>query len=179
MRDKIKELIKSGEHEELIVEALCACESICGDFTEEEIKRHTSSVRAAWRAGEKLKQALNPKPVDMSVFVDSPIDCVFFRGVNRDGDPINVRMGNLKSVSDTWRPYCRSEYPNGEYEYCKPRINYWFSVDLFASGCDCGKSIESLESAGFEVDANYFDGYMRSFKITGLRDGYIWPWECE
>lgn len=167
MKDKIKELIKSSEHEDLIVDALEALSN------EDNISSY--ACQFAWELHERLKQALTPKkrPVDMSVFVGSPIDCEF----SKLEDFSEYTIGRYAERNAFF--YKTREHSDNHYDYCNPRMNYRLSIDLFANDRLCGLFIEKLENAGFELDCNYFDGYLRSFKVTGLRDGFCWPWECE
>lgn len=102
-----------------------------------------------------------PKPVDLSALIDSGIDCEFWEAdcYTTIGNLTNIKGKNAYRSDLHW------------YEHCVPRMNYWFSgmnfdypVGLRYNLFEAGLDVEVTES----LDA---------FRITGLRDGYCWPWE--
>lgn len=184
MKDKIKELIKSGEHEDMIDYAISNLIWVAENFSEAK-STPIATLNKLHDIGFGLKKALTPKkkPVDMSVLVDSPIDCEFWH----HGSKIKT-ISQLKSIS---KQLCGEKmvYEDadpkrvGHALYCKPRMDYPFSVDLFSCQKECHEFINILDSVGFKlevIDDEYFNILNnRSFKIIGLKDGYCWPWECE
>lgn len=67
------------------------------------------------------------------------------------------------------------DIPSGHY---MPRMDYWFCGLQFYDDCEIAGR---LKDAGFEVE-NKWDDHQRvwvGFRITGLQDGYCWPWEGE
>lgn len=110
------------------------------------------------------------KSVDLSVLIDSGIDCEF-----RTGQLFVFQ--NLSSINtDEDYPYCAADLQI--YRRCKPRMNYWFCGLQFDGDWHI---IKRLTTAGFEVEDKWDDHYRIwiGFRITGLQDGYCWPWECE
>lgn len=125
---------------------------------------------------DALKQALTQKPVDMSVLIDSPVDCVFW---NREeeypliGECVKM-IGNKFFMAGV-----------GDFKYCKPRMDYPFSVELWFSEEVMIKFRDSLFESGFESTLTgrlNFRGsseVYHSIKITGLRENYCFPWEFD
>jgi len=140
----------------------------------------TSKTGELYKFGKEIAEKLEPeiKPVDMSVLVNSGIDCLFSMRVGFDNSPV---MCHLKCIS-----------PNGFtseddllWNYCKPRMNYWFSTENFKN---VKGLMGKLEEAGFELEVMYKTIYIMgsdyitaitAFTIKGLQDGYCWPWEVE
>ena len=178
LKDRIKELIKSGEHEDLIFEALASCIDEYSIENDKNLKCDDYlTVKKPELLGADILQALTPKkkPVDMSVLVDSPIDCVFWT---------SEETSNL--IGEYCRPY-KGDYfiaGHGTFKYCKPRMNYPFSYDLLENSIDRIQGfIVNLQMSGFNVD--HFTALIDdekaygSFRITGLQKNRCWPWECE
>lgn len=102
------------------------------------------------------------KAVDLSVLIDSGIDCSYY-GVEGEGYlPLDVDAD--------WKP---KELVNCNVQ---PRMDYWFSALQFEEKWSI---VRCLQKAGFEVEARCDDDYRGwlGFRITGLQDGYRWPWE--
>lgn len=125
------------------------------------------NYRRRLNADEILADMLKPKltPVDMSVLVYSGIDCWF----GNKGSPMKEWYSMLTGVcvgGGYWRQSPRSVHP-----ICKPRMRYWFGCGNFKNP---DKLLTDLHGAGFRVAKGY-----HQFKITGLREGRCWPWECD
>ena len=118
------------------------------------IDKETGQEYEAWPPSSSINWwSLNPitkkKPVDMSVFVGSGIDLEWF-------------------TSGQWCGCYMTDEPNSRY---RPRMDYWFSILNLTDDYMLSK----LERAGFKLA---YKG-VGSFKITGLKEGYCWPWECD
>lgn len=98
------------------------------------------------------------KSVDLSVLIDSGIDC--FSGYDENPE-------------HEWRQYSSLVYTKQDLEEMEvePRMNYWFCCENFSYPFSL---IRSLERAGFDVE--WYDN-IGGFRINGLQDGYRWPWE--
>ncbi len=106
------------------------------------------------------------KPVDLSVLVDSGILCEMW---NSDGQSLPKSVAFLKYAG------INSDYPyqvqsGGFWRYCRPALLYW----QCASNLE--KPLADFISAGFLYVFNPSD---TAFRITGLREGFCWPWECK
>lgn len=102
-------------------------------------------------------------PVDMSVLVDSGIDCLF-----RNIGGVRWSMSELKAICTNQDYMDEHSEP---WDFCKPRMHHWFSDFNFDAPLDLHNA---LTRAGFMLD--YRDA---AFKIIGLHDGYCWPGEIE
>ena len=103
----------------------------------------------------------------MSVLVNSGIDCVFSDDLkDLDTEESFALLGKINQES---RRFLTTE--NYPFNYCKPRMNYWFSAENFN---DVDKLADSLFVTGFHV----LQG-RDAFMIEGLQDGYCWPWEIK
>lgn len=152
-----------------------------------EIYQGQDSYPKAYNVGKAIAEQLKPKlkPVDMSVFIGSGIDCEFSNNL------VEFAIAYLKKIKEPNYPYV---FRNAGWTYCKPRMDYWFSPLNFI---DAGLIIGELRLAGFKVDVEYYykdvvhasgnwgasggvePAGILSFKISGLQDGYCWPWEVE
>lgn len=125
-----------------------------------------------YQFGKEIAKKLEPelKPVDMSVLMGSGIDCVFSNFNNFRAQ----RIGSLTGISSDFY-YCGVREKG--YEYCKPRMNYWFSAENFE---DVDGLMKSLAAAGFSVSKKLYGGLKtQSFMIKDLQDGFCWPWVVE
>lgn len=136
----------------------------CGDVNQIEMIKNT---------GSKIQEAIKPKktPVDMSVLIDSGIDCIFH---NAEGEFIDI----LSRIDGSW---FISEDCHGnlctEFLQCKPRMNYWFSACNFI---DVDQLIDNIVESGFRVcTIRNDDGGIEAFKILGVNvaEDRCWPWE--
>lgn len=157
--------------EELIVEAVDACIEYTDYFNNNNhLKCH---AKACWDAGDKLKQALKPKltPVDMSVFIDSPIDCEFWTHKNTV-----LMIGQLARIKSTDNYFMAGM---GDFRYCKPRLNYPYSKFLFEDEFEMIRFIHKLEDAGFVAQKHYAQlDEIVAFSIVDTHIGRCMPWEC-
>lgn len=146
-------------------------------------------------AKDKLKEgririAPKLKAIDLSVLVSSGIDCDF----SCDGDFSSPMIGKLAMVEKpslfvVYRPFPAAPYP--PYRHCQPRMNYWHS--WYGDKCPLprGLIIEArVLSVGGDISEStlctsdelywgnrYKEARIIAFKVTGLADGYCWPWE--
>lgn len=139
-----------------------------------ESAKHENALSCDWFSalGGKLEEALkpNPKVVDMSVFIDSGVDCEFRK---RKDKPWLI--AKLDRINTNTKNYYLNSVDREYYYYCLPRMNYWFSDYNF----ECSEElIDKLENAGFEVktrkEAVVSGGaFVTAFKIIGVKEGYI------
>jgi len=108
---------------------------------------------------EKKKECR--KPVDLSVLIDSGMDV-------GNCAPINIEW--LQPTSDSMNVFAMTKY-----RYA-PRMNYWFSARNFEYPLVLA---DKLTDAGFVVVLDEYADHVINFMITGLQDGYYWPWECD
>jgi hypothetical protein len=126
------------------------------------------------------------KPIDLSVLIKSGIDCEFSESMHdwkcelfSPMEDIITRMSfralQYKSIS---------RY----FDYAKPRMEHWHSWQGDETGqCPLPEGLlVKLEFRDGRIASNYlkyswdhtneeFD--IIAFKVTGLADGYCWPWE--
>ena len=169
LKDRIKELIKSGKHEDMIDCAISNLIWIAENFSEAKSAPITT-LNKLHDIGFELKRIATPKkkPVDMSVFVGSPVDCEFSQALE----------------AKYWNKGCLDEigtkggvtyvlYQILHYLYCKPRMNYPFSVKLWSNAEQVFNFMFDLKNAGFNSELIDNSALM----ITGVREGFCWPWE--
>ena len=152
-------------------------EKIAYEFYLEYIKGHVTPCndqsRALLEYGKEIAGKLESelKPVDMSALVDTGIDCVF----EQFDEGFTTVVGELSAVMGN--EFFLHGYPL--FDMCKPRMGYWFSALNF----DGSRTIVNfLRDAGFNIEEKFYPDCIcaiEAFKITGLKDGYCWPWECE
>jgi len=126
------------------------------------------------------------KPVDLSVLIDSGIDCEF---MNEHGTKVSI--GKLVAFQDKPKQYMGdtgSMMPLNA-EHCRPRLNHihaWqggecplpegFMVKIYY--CE-GKYPEKLDEHKCRWDHSYKGGDIIAFEVIGLADGYCYPWQTE
>lgn len=118
---------------------------------------------------DSMIQRVN-KLADMSVLVDSGIDCLFFDDDHKGQNPGYYKLISINGPAETDYIYCDGLT---NWKHCKPRLYYWFSKYNFKNS---SRVILNILDAGFAVEISFDGG---SFKITGLKDGHCWPWESE
>lgn len=123
------------------------------------------------------------KAVDLSVLVSSQIDCEFRTGTK---SAIGVLTGFIGAKADKFIQL--DKVCDIEWQECRPRLNHWHSWQ----GGDCplpeGLAVEVMFRLGQTTNHRYMDGRWShvdsggdiiAFKVTGLADGWTWPWEVE
>lgn len=146
---------------------------IDGDWVDRP--RSTPSIEEidCWRVRPQLK------PVDLSVLIESGIDCEFWEEENK------VWVGKLTEIMPCDYSVYKTE--SGFYNFCRPRMNHWH-VWL---GDDCPLP------EGFMVEVIYRDGDrdtlessklhwtcyssvedIIAFKVLRLTEEYCYLWEC-
>lgn len=146
-------------------------------FSRKDVEPTFSTMRktkSLYEFGKEIAEKLEPelKPVDMSVLVNSGIDCVFWDWHGREYMDFLIKIGKGDATFGSSK---------GLEPKCKPRMNYWFSAENFD---DTFNLIDRLEKAGFVLGKSYLrlddgDLHLKAFKIKGLQDGCCWPWEVE
>jgi len=123
-------------------------------------------------------------PVDMSVLVDSGIDCEFYHG---DSERV---IGKLCGVGDTYDGIYRRSLGRGcvAHSHCQPRMNHvhvWLGGDrplpdgvmvkvwTRGGGGDSGGGQCSARTWHHSNNV----GDIVAFEVLGLAPGYCWPWE--
>lgn len=131
------------------------------------------------------------KPIDLSVLIDSGIDCEF------SGEKTSTRIDKLEGFRSVAGSYNLKYVPRATgntYDRCIPRMNHWHSWDGIGKWpLPAGLEIEIswIKTSGiinvrctrkcFSNDKD-LTGWRTgdtiiAFKITGLEENYCWPWE--
>jgi len=109
-------------------------------------------------------------PVDLSVLVDSGIDCVFTGG----------QIGKLYSVvGENYNMLIGGCQKYMAFSRCTPRLNSWHAGGNMTDSCD--RMAERLVTAGFNVLLGVAD-CSNSLRINSdlpLINGFCMPWEME
>lgn len=133
---------------------------------------NTSKTGALYQFGKDIAEKLEPelKPVDMSVLVNSGVDCVF----------AGKHVGGLVVISESKTHPYKNDLNDVRHRKCKPRMNYWFSAENFK---DVKDLVKKLEEAGFELEiiSKTIYGYttITAFMIKDKKANRCWPWEVE
>jgi hypothetical protein len=134
-----------------------------------------SSIHQNWR----IKPA--KKVIDLSVLIDSQIDCEF-----RDGIGERPNIGKLLEIKgDCWDmyPYTTGNSSHNHYAQCQPRTKHkhaWQDGE-----CPLPEGFEAkvwLHSGGHTIVTNMDSdcwgwGDAMYFEVIGIADGYVMPWE--
>lgn len=133
-----------------------------------------------WSNHIDYRRKWNKKPVDLSVLIESGIDCEFsFDWKSKPSIGQLLKIDGNKYTSDV------GHY----YNYCLPRMNHWQSWQ----GGECplpeGIVVETIYREDSMPEKNVVtDLFWKhhseaddiiAFKVIGLADGYCWPWEIE
>ena len=125
------------------------------------------------------------KVIDLSVLIDSQIDCEF-----KDDISNRTNIGKLLEITnDDSYPYTTGNSRADEYEQCQPRMNHvhawqggecplpegfrvkvWFRNTLYAPADRLATSISR-----WCHDGDLYD--IIAFEVLGVADGYVMPWE--
>lgn len=128
------------------------------------------------------------KPVDLSVLIDSGIDCVM-------GDTLDDKViGPLTHIDK-----CSVDEPywddiNTAWTYCRPRLNH---IHAWQGG-DCPLPFNTMVRIHYRDYVRANESYVKragdcywehrkephgldiiAFEVVGLADGYCYPWECD
>ena len=134
----------------------------------------TISAESLYQFGKEIAEKLEPelKPVDMSMLIGSGVDCAFSDDL-RDLDTEEAFAFLGKVNQESMRFLTTENYP---FNYCKPRMNYWFSADNFD---DVDDLLTRLNKAGFEIILKSTADGIVSFMIKDKKADRCWPWEVE
>jgi len=103
------------------------------------------------------------KPVDMSVFIDSGIDCEF----SHSSDFTRVTIGRIGSIAgETFNCHTGNSFTS--HSKCRPRLDHWHSMN----NCPDINIVQKLEMAGFDVTED--DCHIK----VSLSDSRCYPWEA-
>lgn len=131
----------------------------------------------------RIKPALTP--IDLSVLIKSGIDCEF--SDNSDFPPADRRISYIQGIGAGFLTNQSTLY----YLFCRPRMNHWHA--WFGGDCPLPEGIEvevevtCHDGSVLRGEANIFNwgrnsyegGDIIAFKVTGLSDGFCWPWEMD
>ena len=131
------------------------------------------------------------KPVQLSVLIDSGIDCEF---MNEHGTKVSI--GKLVAFQDKPKQYMGdtgSIMPINA-EHCRPRLNH---IHAWQGG-DCPLPFNTMVRIHYRDYVRANESYVKraglcywehrkephgldiiAFEVIGLADGYCYPWECE
>jgi len=110
------------------------------------------------------------KVVNLAALIGTGIDCEFWNGKELPiviSPLIAIQAGSIYAYSTTTMT---------GFLYCRPRYNRWFSHrDI--NFPEYTSVAEELSALGFEFEKNIGSTYM--YRITGLHEGWKYPWENE
>jgi hypothetical protein len=152
-----------------------------------EIEKHNEYIVAGPFLDANRLWRIKPakKVIDMSVLIDSQIDCEF-----SDEFSTYITIGKLLNIStDLNYPYETGNSADEVYGECIPRMNHkhaWQGGDCplpegfmvkvwFRSGRDDVRTIAS--GNGLNWTHNDLSSDIIAFEVLGLADGYVMPWE--
>ena len=129
---------------------------------------------------EKIRAILEPKIIDMSVFIESGIDMMFSNELIKWYTSVLYSIG-LKTV----KKYCT--HGGDEYGYCNPRFNYIYACPNGFAKCPVPPGFRVRiyhRSGGYaQVDSSNFKTWQHlngdddtiAFEILELADGWKFP----
>lgn len=133
----------------------------------------------------RLKQQGAKKPVDLSVLIESGIDCEF-QDAEHSGA---VEFAPLRYIANDSYPYQASR---DSYEQCRPRMDHnhaWVGgkcplpegIMVHYIMIKNGEIAERQNKMAVELLWDYDLGVhpIVCFRIAGLAEGYCWPWEVD
>ena len=138
-----------------------------------------------WSKSAEYRRKPLKEPVDLSVLIESGIDCEFWD----DGSTLKW-IGKLEQIFvGSTEPYCNEI---DCYDYCRPRMNH---IHAWQGGiCPLPKGVivkvwfrqrNDTDNTDIGPVSNYRWSNMNvysdiiQFKVIGLEDNYCWPWELE
>ncbi len=169
-------------------------------FNEKQIKDMGKRELEFWTKWKPILEAIGvfeelekwrikpKKPVDLSVLIDSSIDCEFWD----DADQKFPVIGKLTELGNPCISYKYVDVDGMDYKYCRPRMNH---VHAWQGGeCPLPDGLRvkvfyqnpHIEPAIYEVGSYNLTWHwygtesdIIAFEVVGLVDGYCWPWEME
>jgi len=124
-------------------------------------------------------------PIDLSVLIDSQIDCEF----SNDIAFYRPTISQLKVINN-YNNYCYHDAIGGKHLYCRPRMNHphacldGFDVCPLPDGLKVvvyyrnGHNDDwSYNVCEWKHDCHHNGGDVIAFEVLGLADGYCLPWE--
>ena len=131
---------------------------------------NTERALRAYLDGYELTIAPTLKPVDMSVLIDSGIDCEFGEGVYRV-------IGSLHSIDDGDSHKYGLCGTGHFHQYCRPRLDYWHSCGNMQNE-SAQIMAEKLFSAGFNCQLGFGNMSLFIDAERPLLDGHCYPWQA-
>lgn len=122
------------------------------------------------------------KAVDLSVLIESKIDCEFSTSPSFE----LAIWDTLHSLSNRINQYSSSVHSC--LRYCRPRMNHWHSWQGGECPLPDGLWVDidrrdGLGNRGYSTDYSWrhtgTGNDIIAFKVTGLAEGYCWPWEID
>ena len=110
------------------------------------------------------------KVVNLAALIGTGIDCEFW-----DNKDYPIIIGSLTDINDHSTYVYRTIKMTG-FLYCRPRYNRWFAWEDITFA-DYMSVEEGLSALGFKFEKNI--GFTYMFRITGLQEGWKYPWENE
>ena len=151
----------------------------------ENVWRDFKSIHC-WNSDSDYRIKATKKPVDLSVLIESGIDCEFKELITNFWF-----VGKLKNIRDAGA----SPYKDGHtyWDHCHPRMNHihaWqggecplpegFVIKLYKwSVHQPSRVVEVTTSEEWLNALSHLHTTVYGFEVIGLADGYCWPWECE
>ena len=144
-------------------------------YDRESIEPPDNSILDNWRVKPELK------PVDLSVLIESGIDCEMTRSTD---ESITV----ITKLDEIYDSHTYLSIENDVYGTCHPRHYHWHSWQGGKCPLPKGFEVEVLLRNGNSMTRNLksyqwshtgYDTDIIAFKVIGLEDGYCYPWERE
>lgn len=129
------------------------------------------------------------EPADLSVLVDSGIDCEF----SSKKQFTEMLFGKLERI-DAFGYQRLTRIGTSAYTYCRPRLNH---IHAWQGG-DCPLPFNTMVRIHYRDYVRANESYVKragdcywehrkephgldiiAFEVIGLADGYCYPWECE
>lgn len=143
-----------------------------------------------WDRDTEYRRKQITKPIDLSILIESGIDCEFWTHTLANGEPDVRYVSPLKMFYKNDAGNCVAYHKAGTTPFCRPRMNHWHSW----AGGECpvpeGLIGEMMFRSGrkstitLKLDTlNWFysdiipESDIIAFKVTNLADGYCWPWD--
>ena len=144
-----------------------------------------------WEKPKNINPISNPEylwrikptktPVDLSVLIDSGIDCCFwnFDEERKTIDRLTGIYTRKLKYSDGWTLW----------KFCRPKVGYWYSWRGGKYPLPKGFVVDVLRRDGSQDRLTHIEPAewvheewmcdIIAFKVDGLADGYCYPWEIE
>jgi len=139
-----------------------------------------------FKAIDKMKTArpenvsTKPKIIDLSMLVGSDVLCQFSDNDN-DWERLYAR---LKQIDKDSYPFIDDGF-GGDWRLCRVAYNHWQAYMTDEQPIPDGYMVELMYDGGIDTEALESSGWawaemdIKAYRVTGVADGYIHPWEAK